>query len=85
MKISADKIRSVIKKADVDQKGTAFANDVPLRDQGLDSLDTFTIYLAIEEALNVTIPDDDLSRLQSIDDIVQYLNQVHSPSGASRK
>ena len=47
MKISADNIRSVIKEADVDQKGTDFANDVPLREQGLDSLDTFTIYLAI--------------------------------------
>lgn len=40
---------------------------------GVDSLDMSNILLAIEEKFNTKIPDEDISRLTSVDAIADYL------------
>lgn len=42
-------------------------------DLDVDSLDAVELNMAIEEALNITIPDGELMNLKTVGDIVAYL------------
>ncbi len=46
-----------------------------LRDIGVDSLDLSGILLEVEEKYGVKVPDEDINRLQTIDNIVDYVNE----------
>ena len=48
--------------------------DVPLVQQGLDSLDLATLMLALESKYKKTIPPEKSARLRTINDIVAFLN-----------
>jgi len=48
--------------------------DVKLTDQGLDSLDLFSVLLSVQETFSVHIPDDDVDGLTTIDALLAYLN-----------
>ena len=50
---------------------TDFGGD--LYDYGIDSLDFSNIFLALEEKYNVTISEDDMDSLSSINAITEYL------------
>jgi len=52
-------------------------SNIPLIEQGIDSLDTWTVYLLLEEEFCIKIPDEDLNRVQTIDDIVKYTNETN--------
>lgn len=43
-------------------------------DLGADSLDAVELNMALEEAFNVIIADEDLERFETISDIIEYLN-----------
>lgn len=45
----------------------------PLQEVGIDSLDASTILLELEERFRITIPDEDIEQLQSIDKMVAYM------------
>jgi acyl carrier protein len=49
--------------------------DVPLTEQGLDSLDLMTVFLEIEETYHIKVPDQDYERLRTADEIAAYLNE----------
>ena len=42
-------------------------------DLNLDSLDIVEIVMAIEEEFNITIPDDDVQKLKTVKDAVEYI------------
>ncbi|MPN08947.1 Acyl carrier protein [bioreactor metagenome] len=42
-------------------------------DLDIDSLDAVELNMAIEEAMNITIPDGELMNLKTVGDIVAYL------------
>jgi acyl carrier protein len=42
-------------------------------DLKLDSLDIVEIVMAIEEEFNITIPDDDVQKLKTVRDAVEYI------------
>ena len=42
-------------------------------DLGADSLDAVELNMAIEEALGVSIPDEELKNVKTVGDIVRYL------------
>ena len=44
-------------------------------DLGLDSLDQMSLILTIQEAFGCTISDDEISELQSIESLVDYLEK----------
>jgi acyl carrier protein len=46
--------------------------DRPLREIGIDSLDMMSILLALEEKYNVSVPDEDMDQLKTINLIVAY-------------
>jgi len=49
--------------------------DKDLASQGIDSLDTLSLLLLIQEKFGVQIPDEDIPKLETLNDIVNYVNQ----------
>lgn len=49
-------------------KETSFKEDL-----GADSLDLFEMVMAFEEAFEVEIPSEDLEQIQTVGDVVKYL------------
>jgi acyl carrier protein len=48
--------------------------DIPLRDQlDLDSMDSLNVVVGIHEELGVDIPEAEWARLQTLDEVVEYL------------
>ncbi len=45
------------------------------KDLKADSLDMVQILIALEEAFNIEIPDEEAEKLQNIEDIMNYVNQ----------
>jgi acyl carrier protein len=44
-------------------------------DLGADSLDIVELVMALEEAFDLEIPDDDAEKIRTVQDIFQYLEQ----------
>jgi len=74
MKATVENVREVIAEAEVLGDVNEMKSDVPLSEQGIDSLDVVNVYLLLEEKFDVKIPDEDLTKVQTIDDIVEYVN-----------
>jgi acyl carrier protein len=47
----------------------------PLKALGVDSLDTANIFLEILEKHGVNVPDEEMDRLQTIDQIAAYIEE----------
>lgn len=75
MKATIENIKEIIEKADVLGDVSQMRSDVLLSEQGIDSLDVVNVYLLIEEEFDVKIPDEDLNKVQTIDAIVEYVNE----------
>jgi len=75
MVATVDKIKDIIKKADVlSDDVESLKSDVELEEQGIDSLDMANIYLLCEEEFDIKIPDEDISKVKTIDGLVEYIN-----------
>jgi len=44
-------------------------------DLGLDSLDVMCVIMKIEENFNITIPDEEIEEIDTIQDIIDYLHE----------
>jgi acyl carrier protein len=70
-----DRIKEII----VDQLGVSGDEIVPeasfIDDLGADSLDIVELVMAMEEAFDVEIPDDDAEKIQTIGDAISYLKE----------
>ena len=62
-------------KEEVDKKISVDELDpnLPLMDQGVDSLDRSSIFLRLEDDFGVTISDDQMEELTSINKIIEFL------------
>ena len=49
---------------------TSFVNDL-----GADSLDTVELVMAIEDAFDLNIPDEDAEKIQTVGDAVRYIEK----------
>ena len=74
MTVTPEEIRNIIESAETMADMDTLKNDLPLTDQEVDSLDMANIFLLIEEKFEIKVPDKDFGALQSIDAIVDYLN-----------
>ena len=70
-----DRIREII----VEQLGVSPEEVVPeasfIDDLGADSLDIVELVMAIEEEFNLEIPDEDAERIQSVQDVQNYIEE----------
>ena len=73
MNVSQEQIVSLIQGAGVSADISSIKGGMPLRDAGIDSLDMMNVFLAIEERFAIKIPDDDIEKLDTVDNIVRYL------------
>jgi acyl carrier protein len=73
MNVSREQIVSLIHGAGVSTDISAIKGDTLLSDAGIDSLDMYNVFLVIEEQFAIKIPDADIDKLDTIDNIVRYL------------
>ena len=71
-----EKVRSII----VDQLGVesdkVTADAKFIEDLGADSLDTVELVMAFEENFDIELPDEEAEKLQSVADVVAYIEKV---------
>jgi len=72
--VTAEQILATIESAKLVKDVNVLDQDKPLRDQGIDSLDFSAVLFNIEEAFGIEIPDSDIDSLQTINQIVLYVN-----------
>ena len=47
-----------------------------LQDLGIDSLDVFTLLFELENAFKISIPDDDVRSIRTVNDIVEGVKKI---------
>jgi len=72
--VTVEQILETIEKAKLVQDINTLDHSKPLTEQGIDSLDFSGVLFNIEEAFGIEIPDDDIDGLQTINDILVYVN-----------
>ena len=51
-----------------------------IEDLGADSLDTVELVMALEEKFETEIPDEDAEKLQSVGDVIKFIEDTQSQS-----
>ena len=73
-----DRVKDII----VDQLGVNADQVNPeakfVEDLGADSLDTVELVMAFEEEFDVEVPDEEAEKLQSVGDVITYINNAKS-------
>ena len=73
-------IEERVKGIIVDQLGVTEDQVTPeakfIEDLGADSLDTVELVMALEEEFGHEIPDEEAEKLQSVGDVVKYIEEV---------
>ena len=49
-----------------------------IEDLGADSLDTVELVMALEEAFGIEIPDQEAEKLQSVGDVIKFIEDIQS-------
>jgi len=72
-----DKVAKIIAdKLNIDQK--TVIGSATLQDLGADSLDIVEIIMKMEDQLGVSISDEQAEKLQTVDDVVEYVHSLRS-------
>lgn len=77
--IMADNIQEKVKDIIVEQLGVNPEQVTPeakfIEDLGADSLDTVELVMAFEEEFGIDVPDEEAEKLQSVGDVVRYVEE----------
>jgi acyl carrier protein len=75
---NSERVKSII----VEQLGVSLEEVTPqasfIEDLGADSLDIVELIMALEEEFNVEIPDEDAEKIQTVDDVIKYVQSKQS-------
>lgn len=78
----SDNIEAKVKDIIVEQLGVSADQLKPeakfIEDLGADSLDTVELVMAFEEEFGIEVPDEDAEKLQSVGDIIEYVNKANA-------
>ncbi|MBO6792758.1 MAG: hypothetical protein JJ895_02515 [Balneolaceae bacterium] len=72
--LTADKVKEMLASINGQVNASDLKNDSNLTDQGIESLDTFDFFLQVEEDFGVTVSDDKMEDLNTVNKIVEYVN-----------
>ena len=76
MKITAADVIAIMREVGVDEKIIKkLKNDVPLLDQGLDSIDLPAMAAAMEKKFKVDLSEIDAVKVKTINDCVRFINE----------
>ncbi len=81
MQVTRDDIVAAIRKAKVVEAPENLRPDLKLADQGIDSLGMFSVILAVQEQYGIEILDEDIEKIGTIDEMVEYVNASVSQTG----
>ena len=74
---SSEEIAERIKSIIVEQLGVSKEELTPqasfIEDLGADSLDIVELIMALEEEYDMEIPDEDAEKIQTVDDVINYV------------
>lgn len=74
---TVDEVKHIVaEQLDISEKN--FGIDENIVELGADSLNIIEIALAVEEAFDVHIPDNEFNRLTTVRDIAKYISQLDS-------
>ena len=77
--MSEKSIEEKVKDIIVEQLGVNPEQVTPtasfIEDLGADSLDTVELVMAVEEEFGVEVPDEDAEKLQTVGDVVKYIEE----------
>jgi acyl carrier protein len=74
--VDIEEIKTLLKDANLKRVNVeGLKPDVPLLEQGLDSLDLFNVFLTVEKNYNLSIDDEDYGQLTTINNIIAFINQ----------
>jgi len=77
--MSEKSIEERVKEIIVEQLGVTPEQITPeasfLEDLGADSLDTVELVMAFEEEFGVNVPDEDAEKLQTVADVIRYIEE----------
>ncbi len=80
--MSEKTIEQRVKDIIVEQLGVNADQVVPeakfIEDLGADSLDTVELVMALEEEFGTEIPDEQAEKLQTVGDVMKYVEEVQS-------
>ena len=73
MEITTNKIKKILSEtSSLGKEVLNFSDDLSLTKQGVDSLDSLD-FLKIEESYGISIPDSDIDKLSTVNQICKYL------------
>ncbi|ADJ65678.1 MULTISPECIES: acyl carrier protein [Herbaspirillum] len=72
--VTTETIINIIKESGLAQDISAFDPEKTFKQNGIDSLDVFTVLLTIEEQLNVKFSEQESNEIRSAADIVKLIN-----------
>jgi acyl carrier protein len=72
--VSKEQIVKVIESTGVVSDMSKFDTARTFKENGIDSLDVFTLYLAVEEQLGVSFSEEESTRIKTVDEMVAFLN-----------
>ena len=70
-----EKVKQIIVEQLGVDEGEVTPNASFVDDLGADSLDTFELVMAFEEAFDIEIPDEDAEKIKTVKDAVDYINK----------
>ena len=75
-----DKVKQIIVEQLGVDEGEVTPNASFVDDLGADSLDTVELVMALEEAFEIEIPDEDAEKIRTVKDAIDYIDK-HSKGG----
>lgn len=75
MVVTREDILSAVESAGISVDISGIKGSDSLSETGIDSLEMMTIFLGVEEKFNVKIPDEDIDSLDTIDNIIAYMER----------
>jgi acyl carrier protein len=75
MKATNEEIMAIVKSGELSLDTKNLSASASLRKAGLDSLDASLLFLTIQEKYGLKVADEDVARLDTVDAIVQFVNQ----------
>ena len=73
MTFKVNELIAKLKQSCPDIDETKFAADTSFKKEALDSMDIASFMLELEESYGIKIPNADISKLDSIDHVITYL------------
>ncbi len=71
----------IIKQLDANKKPVTFESSF-INDLGADSLDIVKLVMQFEDAFDMSIPDEDAEKIQTVGDAVNYIKERKQKNGA---